>query len=204
MEPMFIKDFLPKQVLNIAYTYTVLKFSNTKNFNVDSQSGTIASQYGDPFMETLLDMSTPVIEQNVNKKLFPTYSYLRVYDKGSDLKIHTDRPACEFTVALCLGAEPQQEPYELFVGERDNSSDYKYYDSKTKEFTRYRIDNKFPIVPNNAVIFKGLDKIHWREYCIHDHYVMVFLHYVDQEGQYKDEKYDRRDNLGAESVRSKA
>ena len=49
---------------------------------------------------------------------------------------------------------------------------------------------------NNAVIFKGLENIHWREYCTHDHFMTVFLHYVDQDGEYKDYKYDKRSMLG--------
>jgi hypothetical protein len=52
------------------------------------------------------------------------------------------------------------------------------------------------MIPNSAVIFKGQDKIHWRESSIHDHFITVFLHYVDQEGLHKDEKYDKRDSLG--------
>ena len=196
MEPILIKEFLPKQVLNILYSYCIFKYSNKNEFEIDSQTSSLAADYGDCLMETILDLSTPVVEQNVDKKLFPTYSYLRVYDKGSDLKIHTDRPACEYTVALCIGADPVNEPYDLFVGEIDESSDYKYYDSK-KNYNRYKIDHKFSMLPNNAVIFKGMEKIHWREYCKHDHYITVFLHYVDQEGKYKEEKFDKRHLLGA-------
>lgn len=203
MEPIFIKEFFPKQVLNIAYQYTLLKFSNQKGYIFDTQTNSISGTYSDTLMETLLDLSTPVVENNVKKKLFPTYSYLRVYDKGSDLKVHTDRPACEYTVALCLGADPYEKPYELFVGEQDDNSDYKYFDDD-EIYQRYRIDFKFPMIPNNAVIFKGLEKVHWREFCVHDHYITVFLHYVDQEGPYKDKKFDERESLGAESVRSKS
>jgi len=53
------------------------------------------------------------------------------------------------------------------------------------------------MLPNNAVIFQGMDKIHWREVCNHDHFTTVFLHYVDQNGDYKDNKYDKRNLLGA-------
>ena len=195
MEPIFIKEFLPKQILNLAYSYSIIKFSNQRNFDIDDQTNSLIGQHGDFFMETLMDMSTPVIEQNVGKNLFPTYSYFRIYDKGSDLKIHTDRPSCEYTVALCLGADPVDKPYEIFVGEEDETSDYKYYNNEN-EYKRYRIDHKFPMVPNNAVIFKGMDKIHWREICTHDHFMTVFLHYVDQEGPYKEYKFDKREMLG--------
>jgi len=196
MEPIFIKEFLPKQILNLVYSYSVIKFSNKKKFTIDSQTSSLVSEHGDYLMETLMDMSTSVIEQNVGKKLWPTYSFFRIYDKGSDLKVHTDRASCEYTVALCLGADPVDVPYEIFVGEEDEASDYKYYNEK-REYKRYRIDHKFPMVPNNAVIFKGMDKIHWREKCTHDHFVTVFLHYVDQEGPYKDFKFDKRSMLGA-------
>jgi len=197
MQPIFIKEFLPQDILNICYSYSILKFSNQKKFNIDSQSNSLVSSHGDNLMETIMDMSTPIIEQNVGKKLWPTYSYLRVYDKGSDLKIHKDRPSCEYSVALCLGADPINQPYEIFVGEEDNQSDYKYYNNKG-EYKRYRIEHKFPMVPNNALIFQGMEKIHWRETCNHDHFITVFLHYVDQEGPYKEYKFDKRSCLGEE------
>lgn len=195
MEPIFIKEFLPPQILNLSYSYCVLKFGNQKKFTIDDQTDSLCFEYSDFYMETLMEASTPVVEQNVGKKLWPTYSYFRIYDKGSDLKIHTDREACEYTVALCLGADPVDKPYEIFVGEEDEASDYKYY-NKQKEYNRYRIDYKFPMVPNNALLFKGLDKIHWREMCTHDHFMTVFLHYVDQEGPYKEFKFDKRNMLG--------
>jgi len=197
MKPIFIKEFLPKQILNLCHSYSLLKFSNKKTFQTaDNQSNVLLFEYGDLLMETLMDASTPVVEQNVGKKLWPTYSYLRIYDKGSDLKIHKDRESCEYTVALCLGCDPIDKPYEIFVGEVDKSSDYKYFD-EDEVYQRYRIDYKFPMLPNNALIFKGMDKIHWREICTHDHFITVFLHYVDQEGQYKDYKFDKRNILGA-------
>ena len=195
MQPIFIKEFLPQQILNLSYSYSIIKYSNQKQFNMDTQSNSLIGEHSDYLMETLMDMSTPVVEQNVGKKLWPTYSFFRIYDKGSDLKIHTDRESCEYTVALCLGADPIDQPYELFLGERDDSSDYKYYSNKG-EYKRYRIDHKFPMFPNNAVIFKGMDKIHWREMCKHDHFMTVFLHYVDQEGPYKEFKFDKRQMLG--------
>jgi hypothetical protein len=196
MIPLFIENFLPNQVLNILHSYCIMKYSNKTNFEVDSQTSSLISEHSDPLMETILDLTTPVVEQNVGKKLFPTYSFLRIYDKNSDLPIHKDRPSCEYTVALCLGADPAEKPYEIFVGEVDETSDYKYFDSEGN-FNRYKINYKYPMKPNNALIFKGMDNIHWREICGHDHFITVFLHYVDQEGEFKEYKYDKRNMLGA-------
>lgn len=195
MQPIFIKEFLPKQILDLIYSYTIIKFSDQKKFKHDLQTSSIVGEVSDYLMETLLATSNPVIEQNLNKKLFPTYSYFRIYDKGSDLKIHKDRPSCEYTVALCLGADPVDKPYEIFIGEEDEESDYKYYD-KDGKYNRYKIQHKFSMLPNNALIFKGIEKKHWRETCHHDHFMTVFLHYVDQEGPFKEWKFDKREMLG--------
>ena len=195
VQPIFIKEFLPNQILNLVYTYSIIKFGNQKKFNIDTSTNSIIWEHGDYLMEALMDLSTPVIEQNVNKKLFPTYSGFRVYDKGADLPTHIDRPSCEYTVALCLGSHPAEQPYEIFIGEKDDSSDYKYY-SADGDLERYKIDYKFSMLPNNAIIFKGMDKLHWREPCEHDHFITVFLHYVDQDGEHKDFKYDKRPALG--------
>ena len=70
------------------------------------------------------------------------------------------------------------------------------YNQESKKYERLKIDHKFPMIRNNAVIFKGMEKLHWREYCDLDHYMTVFLHYVDQEGPYKEYKYDGRHQLG--------
>mgnify|MGYP003116899619 CR=1 FL=1 len=196
MQPIFIKEFLPKEILTVVHNYCLLKYQNPEYLNNDSQTQSFVGEHGDYLMEALMDLSTPVIEQNVGKKLWPTYTYFRIYDKGSDLKTHTDRSSCEFTVALCLASDPVDQPYEIFIGERDETSDYKYYNQESKKYERLKIDHKFPMIRNNAVIFKGMEKLHWREYCDLDHYMTVFLHYVDQEGPYKEHKYDGRHQLG--------
>lgn len=196
MNPIFIEKFLPDQVIGVVYNYCILKYSNKVSFkDADWQSNSLVRDKGDNLMETILDMSTPVIEQNVGKKLWPTYAYFRIYDKGSDLFAHMDRESCEYTVALCLGCDPVDKPYEIFLGEKDEQSNYKYYDGK-RNLIPLKIEHKFSMLPNNALLFKGMEKLHWREYCTHDHYMTVFLHYVDQEGDYADWKFDKRTSLG--------
>ena len=196
MEPLFIKDFLPPNVLSVAYQYTLMKYSNYKFKNFDTQTQSLISEHSDYFMETLLDISTSVIEKNVNKKLWPTYSFLRIYDMGSDLPVHKDRGSCEYTVALCLGARPEDKPYEIFIGAPSENSDYKYFDGDGN-YNRYEIKHKFAMMPNNALIFQGMESVHWKEKCEHDHFITVFLHYVDQEGDYKEWKFDKRNQLGS-------
>lgn len=197
MTPIFIKEFLPKQILNIAHQYCITKYTVESNFEAESSTKSIVGEYADYFMETLLELSTPVIEKNVGKKLYPTYSYLRIYDKLSDLPVHTDRAACEYTVALAIGCNPD-EPYSLFVGEHDDSSPFTAIkqEGHKNNLVNVKIDHQFDMMPNDAVIFQGLEKIHWRNCCHHDYFITVFLHYVDQEGEYADFKFDKRKFLG--------
>jgi len=61
-EPIFIKEFLPTDILNVTYSYCILKYSAQKKFEIDSQSSSLIGEYGDPLMETILDMSTSVIK----------------------------------------------------------------------------------------------------------------------------------------------
>jgi len=199
MEPIHIKNFLPKQVSTILYQYCLMKFSRPEwkpqiANRIDKQTDCLAWARDDDLMQTILDLSTPVVEKNVNKKLYPTYSYLRVYEKGTDLRPHTDREACEYTVALCIGSSPNDEPYNLFMGSLDESQDYQYLDMGNI-MHKFKIEHKIPVSVNDAVIFQGIDKLHWREKCNHDHYITVFLHYVDQEGKYADQKFDGNNGL---------
>lgn len=199
MKPIFIEQFLPEQILNLLHSYCVIKFSNKTTFSPEIKTTkSLINDYSDYLMETILDMSTPVVEQNVGKKLFPTYSYLRVYDKLSSLPVHNDRPSCEFTVALCLGADPMDVPYNIYIGSEDNNSDYKFM-MNDNESMNLNIEYKFPMLPNNALIFsgRGPNELHWREECKHDYFITVFLHYVDQEGELKDHRFDGRSQLGA-------
>lgn len=195
MNPIFIDKFLPDDILNLIYSYCIMKYGKKKVFDrSDWQSKSLICETEEPLMDTLLDMSTSVIEHNVGKKLWPTYSFFRIYDRESDLFAHLDRNSCEYTVALCLGSDPKDKPYNIFLGEKDDTSDYKYY-NRERELIGLRIENKFSMLPNNALIFKGMKKLHWREPCTHDHYITVFLHYVDQEGPHAEWKFDKRKSL---------
>ena len=198
MEPIFIKNFLPQPVLSLVENYCLLKYANQYSFeNIDSQTNSLVGENSDILMESILDISTSVIEKNVNKSLFPTYSYFRIYDLGSDLKFHIDRAACEYTVALCISSSPLDKPYNIYIGEKDKTSSYKYINKKTNSYEPLKINYTFPMLPNNALIFKGREALHWREKCENDYYMTVFLHYVDANGEFKDNKFDKRLSLGS-------
>ena len=78
MKPIFIKEFLPKEILTVVHNYCLLKYQNPQFLRNDSQTNSFISHYNDYLMESLMDLSTPVVEKNVQKKLFPTYSFFRL------------------------------------------------------------------------------------------------------------------------------
>jgi hypothetical protein len=53
----------------------------------------------------LLEDLLPHFEKACGKRLYPTYSYARLYKPGEELKKHKDRPACEISATITLGFE---------------------------------------------------------------------------------------------------
>ena len=61
----------------------------------------------------------------------------------------------------------------------------------------YMAGNKIDMQVGDAVIYKGMEVEHWREQYVEGEWqAQVFLHYVDAEGPYTDQKYDGRETLG--------
>lgn len=201
MQPITFEKFLPDQIVTLLYNYMIIKGSAEKEWTNDpGTSKALLGYYGDYLMETILDMSTPVIENALNKKLWPSYSYVRIYDKDSDLPAHLDRKGSEYVLCLGLGSDPINKPYPIYIGSKDDEQDYTYQDVHNKDCT-FKIENKFNMLQNTAILFSGQDKFHWRTKCKHDHFISLFMFYVDQKGEYIDQKFDGRTNLGEPSVK---
>jgi predicted 2-oxoglutarate/Fe(II)-dependent dioxygenase YbiX len=140
-------------------------------FRGDSQSPVSYSRYGAVFNDSLMLSLQPVIEKATGKKLLPTYTYSRIYYQGSTLEPHRDRPSCEYSATLCIENDP--EPWPIYMG-----------------------GTKVVLEPGDLVVYEGCNIEHWREPYTGLKQVQVFLHYVDANGPYKDNKYDGRPVLG--------
>jgi hypothetical protein len=137
--------------------------------------------YGDIMMERLLGQLGPKMEFYTGLPLYPTYSYARLYKKGDVLKPHRDRPACEISMSLNLGQQPD-ESWPLYL--RDHAQ---------------RVFGAV-LRPGDALIYRGIELMHWREPYQGETMAQVFLHYVDRNGPHADQKFDRRAGLGLPSV----
>ena len=63
------------------------------------------SQYSNMAMETLLLKCQPAMEKATGLKLYPAYTYARIYKKGDILKRHKDRFSCEISTTMNLGGD---------------------------------------------------------------------------------------------------
>ena len=81
--------------------------------------------YGDPFTDTILKLSTDHISTLVQKTLLPTYTYVRFYQKGDELEMHTDRPECEYSATLCLSTPSDQPLSSLYFNDKPTKSGVK-------------------------------------------------------------------------------
>ena len=177
---LVMKSFLSEPMLSVTYNYAMRKVAVGEIEFSDRQVPNTPCAYGGAFMETFLEMTCSSIEQATNLQLFPTYSYYRVYKNGDSLAPHRDRPSCEISVTLTLGYE----------------SDVKW----PINFERSDGSVKIEMEPGDAIVYRGCDIKHWRERFYGVHHAQVFLHYVDQAGQYAAYKYDKRPMLGAPRV----
>ena len=134
------------------------------------------SAYALPKTEQLLLDLTPAISDHVGKKLYPTYSYARMYYPGASMPPHTDRNACEFSMSLFITGDTWPLWFQL---------------SEPTAVT---------LSPGDAVLYKGLETTHWREVYEGLGCTCVFLHWVDASGPYADWKFDRRPAIGSKET----
>jgi len=160
-----IKNFFSKDELSLLQKYCYNKLDENKNYQIDGQSFS-PSWYHDAVMTGLLDIKLPVVEKKSKLKLFPTYTYWRYYVYGATLDKHTDRPACEISVTACI---KKYDDWPIIVE-----------------------DKKFELNEGDAILYNGVSQKHWRPGIYKGSgMAQVFLHYVDQNGPYKDHAYDR-------------
>ena len=144
----------------------------------DEQCPLSEAIHGTVTFDKLLEDLLPHFEKHCGKKLYPTYSYARLYSPGEELKVHRDRPACEISATVTLGFSGKQ--WAIYMGDQEDKSD----------------GNEILMAIGDAVLYRGMDKHHWREKFEGEWQAQVFLHYVDADGKHGDQKFDGRESLG--------
>ena len=134
--------------------------------------------YGDIAMDLLLSKIKPTLEKIIDIKLYPTYSYGRIYKTGNELFPHVDRYSCDISGTVFLGGD--KWPIYLL--------------SKEKKEIEVNLEL------GDILIYKGDKLKHWRKKFTGEHCVQVFLHYNNQKTKKaKENIYDGRPHLGLPS-----
>lgn len=158
-----------KQIPNIFEHMKSIKHTG----EMDDQCPFAPSFYRNIEMSKIQIKILKLMEDETGLKLYPTYNYSRIYNKKSILAVHSDRPACEISITLCLGYDGDYG-WPIFM---------KDYAGKTYEVL---------LKPGDGIIYRGCDLDHWREDA--DNRVscqlQVFAHYVDQDGPNADCIFD--------------
>ena len=169
-----LKSFIPNKQIHELLDHALEVSQHPAFLSGDEQVPRTPAVYADPAMERLLEALVPRLEQKTGISIYPTYSYFRVYKKGDELKKHTDRPACEISLTISLGHDPEIYPIWVDAGA-----------GPIEVF----------LEPGDALLYRGTEVLHWRESFDGDYAAQLFLHYVDQNGPHGEWKYDRRESL---------
>lgn len=188
---IMIKKVVSKELAIFLYNYLLIKrqvartLVRTKYISPfekmfgtfgDGQVPKTYAAYADIAMETLLLKLQPRVEKETGTKLLPNYAYTRVYERGDELKKHTDRFSCEISTTINLGGES----WPIYVKPIGKPKGVK-------------IDLK----PGDMLIYRGDLLEHWRDFFNGENHAQVFLHYNNaktKKGQ--SNLYDERIHLG--------
>ena len=160
----------------------------------DKQIPHTYSTYSDIAMETLMLKCQSIMEKTTELKLYPAYTYARIYKKGDTLKRHKDRFSCEISTTMNLGGDDWPiylSPYEN-VGIKDSKPGITSV-SKAKGI-------KVDLKPGDMLVYRGCELEHWREKFKGKECAQVFLHYNNRKTPgARDNMFDKRPHLGLPS-----
>jgi len=128
----------------------------------DEQAPLSTSFYSDSISSAKQRELLSTIEKHTGLELFKTYNYARIYKKGSILRIHRDRAACEISLTMDLGGDV----WDVFLLDRNENP------------VRVQLN------PGDALIYRGCEIHHWRAKFEGEEHIQVFMHYVDKFGPY--------------------
>jgi len=147
------------------------EYTDSQSIQGDPQVPISKADYN--FMPFVLLLVNKVADVNklYGHYVLPTYTYARIYQKGAELKEHTDRPACEVSLSVNLS---KTHEWPIF---------FKTPDNKTVSLE---------LDPGDAVMYYGCARPHWRNVYEGDEHVQVFLHYVAAYGENNWAFFDKR------------
>tara|TARA_R110000751_G_scaffold211940_1_gene315373 strand:- start:168 stop:857 length:690 start_codon:yes stop_codon:yes gene_type:complete len=201
-------DFLKNYFLEsekVAKLYFESEFISQFNkeygmFN-DSQVPNSYANHGSIIGDMVLQQLKPLVEKTLNKKLYETYSYARVYKKGNELIRHKDRASCKISVTLNLGGEE----WPIYIANNPSEGKAVYEGDIIKEYTPGDAKGEAVILKvGDMLLYPGAELEHWREPLPKGKCIQLFLHYVNVKDKDAEKyKYDGRPVLGVSPLLKK-
>lgn len=173
-----IKNFLSIDLIELLQRYCEHRISTQEWLPEEFCNTSTFKKYSDPLIEAVLAQKCSEIEEVTGIKLYPTYSYIRLYKGGDKMPIHVDRPSCEISVTVNIAN----------FGKTKNP--FCYENEKGEILEVYQN-------PGDAVVYLGKEVPHGRYPHSEDQVTLqCMLHYVDQNGKHSSCKFDTRPGLG--------
>ena len=159
----------------------------------DEQIPETYSQYSNIAMETLMLKCQPEMEKVTGLKLYPAYTYARIYKKGDELKRHKDRFSCEISTTMNLAGDDWPIYLEPDPKKGGIKPGVGYVSDNTKGI-------KVDLKQGDMLVYSGCELEHWRNKFKGKECVQVFLHYNNRKTPgAKDNMFDKRPHLGLPS-----
>jgi len=193
---------MKRQVLNTCKEARYFSpFENILGSYDDAQIPNTYSHYADIAMETLMLKCQPEMEKATGLKLYPSYSYARIYKKGDILKRHKDRFSCEISTTMNLGGDD----WPIYLDPTGQSSVIPGVGEHNVEESKRLIKNpnkgvRIDLKPGDMLVYSGCELEHWREKFKGKECIQVFLHYNNRKTPgARDNMFDKRPHLGLPS-----
>jgi len=129
-----IKNSLSKEIIQVMTGYTLLKRTVYKTFVKnkyiaplcvdwgkleDNQANGIYSCYSDILTDTVLQILKPKVEKIIKEKIFPLYSYYRIYTKNDVLPKHLNTK--QFYISCLLHIGKNKFPITLNINNEEKT-----------------------------------------------------------------------------------
>jgi hypothetical protein len=126
--------------------------------------------------ESLMLVMLPKVEEVTGKKLYPAYSYARIYYNGATMRSHTDRESCQYSTTITIEVD-ETGPWDIWMKNLNGES------------------SALSLPVGSMAVYRGDKLDHWRTEYTGKKQIQAFLHYVEIGGEYDRYKFDRRPML---------
>ena len=132
-------------------------------------------EYSPLIGEMLLRHCKPALEEVVGKPLVPSHAYWRIYRRGGVMSRHKDRAACEVSVSVTIGSEPDIGGWPLSIRDLNGK------------------EHSLDIPVGAGVAYQGHKIEHWRDALEAEAHRQMFLFYVIEGGEFSEHAGDAKD-----------